>query len=89
MLHLSHIPAQVAGIAVVTFCEDIWQHGIETLLLEEEVTIPLSTQECKCQQCSLDEAVYPWPSGWVLSDCLKVVAQLLVSLGAILVETLQ
>ena len=55
MLHLSLIPAQVAGIIVVTCCEEVWQHCLETVLLEEKVTVPLSAQEHERQQCRLDK----------------------------------
>ena len=59
VLHLSHIPTQVAGIIVVTCREEIRQHCLETVLLEEKVTVPLSAQEHEHQQCRLDEAVHP------------------------------
>ena len=59
VLHLSHIPAQVAGIIVVTCHEEIRQHRLETVLLEKEVTVLFSAQEHEHQQCRLDEAVHP------------------------------
>ena len=40
------------GIIVVTCYEEVWQHCLETVLLEEEVTVPLSAQEHERQQCS-------------------------------------
>ena len=48
MLYLSHKPYQVAGIVLV------WQHFLDTVLLEVEVTILLSAQKHECQQCRLD-----------------------------------
>ena len=59
VLHLSHIQAQVAGIIVVTCSEKVWQHCLEEVLLEEEVTVLLSGQEHERQQCRLDKAVHP------------------------------
>ena len=89
MLHLSHIPAQVAGIIVVTCCEVVWQHCLETVLLEEKVTVPLSAQEHERQKCRLDKAVHPLPPDRVLSGCLQVDIQLLICLGAIRIEIMQ
>ena len=69
MLHLLHIPAQVAGIIVVTCCEEVWQHCLETVLLEEEVTVPLSGQEHERQQRRLDKAVQA-KAVWAVCNCV-------------------
>ena len=56
VLHLTHIPAQVTGIIVVTCRKEIRQHRIKTVLLEEEVTVTLSAQEHERNQCRLDDS---------------------------------
>ena len=40
-----HIPAQVEGIIMVTRNEEMRQHRVKTVLLEEKVTITVSAQE--------------------------------------------
>ena len=54
-----HIPAQVAGIIMVTRNEEMRQHRVKTVLLEEKVTITVSAQEHERNQCRLDEGVQP------------------------------
>ena len=74
---------------MVTCCEEIWQHCLEALLLEEEVAVPVYGQEHERQQCRLDKAYTPIASRSGVPGCLQVDNQLLICLGAIRVEILQ
>ena len=70
LLCLTAVVAQVVDIVQVTCSKEVWQHFLETVLLEEKVTIPLSAQIHERQQCRLDEVVHPEPPSWVFSGCL-------------------
>ena len=58
------------SVVLVTCSKEVWQHFLETVLLEEKVTILLSAQKHERQQCRLDEAVHTEPPSWVFSGCL-------------------
>ena len=46
----SRCVAQVVDKVQVTCSKEVWQHFLETVLLEEKVTIPLSAQKHERQQ---------------------------------------
>ena len=48
-----------SGIIMVTRNEEMRQHRVNTVLLEEKVTIAVSAQEHERNQCRLDEGVQP------------------------------
>ncbi len=57
VLHISQMPADVTGIMVMASYKEIWQHSLQTMLLQNPITFSFYPHEKVCQHSWNDEIV--------------------------------